>query len=543
MTSPLRTLLAMIREGAALQEGPILTFVEARPDGGLATETRSYAELLERGQRIAGALIAEGMQPGDSFAIILRNHPEFVDAMVGSEIAGTVFVPVDPRTRGDKLAYMLRFSRCRGAIVSRALIEHLRPLLGSLPDLRWVWVIDAATAENDQEGPFLPLATKLAAAEPAATAEPRPLDAPMQMLFTSGTTGDPKAILAPYARFAEVASLGPVIGLEPGDRLYTGLSLTHANAQLITLGNALAGRLPLVVSRQFTKSRLWEIVAQYGCTSFNLLGGMATAIFAEPPGPFDRAHKVRFVLSAGMPATMWEAFEERFGVRVFEFFGAAEGGLTLNPPGTGPVGSIGKAPRGVVCEILDEDDQVVAAGVEGEICFRNADGTVAPVRYFGNPEASAAKTRGGWFRTGDIGWKDAEGWIFFSHRAGQSIRRNGDFVNARAIEAAIAAMSGVADVYVYGVATADNAPGEKEVVAAIVPGEGWGEASTIFAACARDLGSTSVPSIVQILDEIPKTASEKPQDRHLIAMLSASDAKTFDKNGPVKVQMKERELQ
>ena len=541
MTPPLRTLLAMVRDGAALQEGPILTFVEARPDGDLATETRTYAELVDRGQRIAGALVAEGMQPGDSFAIILRNHPEFVDAMVGSEIAGTVFVPIDPRTRGDKLVYMLRFSRCRGAIVSRALVDHLRSLLGLLPDLEWVWVIDAV--DNDRDGPFELLATKLATAESIATVEPRSLDAPMQMLFTSGTTGDPKAILAPHARFAEVASLGPVIGLEPGDRLYTGLSLTHANAQLITLGNALAGRLPLVISRQFTKSRLWEIVAQYGCTSFNLLGGMATAIFAEPPGPFDRAHKVRFVLSAGMPAAMWRAFEERFGVRIFEFFGAAEGGLTLNPPGAGPVGSIGKAPPGAVCEILDEDDQMVAAGVEGEICFRKDDGTVAPVHYFDNPEASTAKTRGGWFRTGDIGWKDAEGWIFFSHRAGQSIRRNGDFINARAIEASIAAMPGVADVYVYGVATADNAPGEKEVVAAIVPGQGWGEASIVFGACARDLGSTSVPSIVQILDEIPKTASEKPQDRHLIAMLSADDAKTFDKNGPVKVQMKERELQ
>lgn len=536
MTASVRTLLAMVRDGATLYEGPILTFVEALPNGGLLEETRSYAELLDNGRRIAGALNAEGMRPGDSFAIILRNHPEFVDAMVGSEIASAVFVPVDPRTRGDKLAYMLRFSRCRGAVVSRMLVEHLRPLLPSLPDLQWVWVIDA----DEDDAPFQPLAAKLAAAEPHAIAEPRPLQAPMQMLFTSGTTGDPKAILAPHARFAEVAAMGSVLGLEPGDRLYTGLSLTHANAQLITLGNALAGRLPLVISRQFTKSRLWEIVARYGCTSFNLLGGMATAVFAEPSGPFDRAHRVRHVLSAGMPAAMWRAFEDRFGVQIFEFFGAAEGGLTLNPPGAGPVGSIGRAPAGMVCEILDEEDRAVAPCVEGEICFRRADGTVAPVCYFGNPEASAAKTRGGWFRTGDVGWKDADGWNFFSHRAGQSIRRNGDFINARAIEAAIAAMPGVADVYVYGVPTTENAPGEKEVVAAVVPGEGWQHVSAIFEACARDLGTASSPSLVQLLDEIPKTASEKPQDRHLVSMLSACGGRTFNRNGPTTVQVKGR---
>jgi len=537
MTAPLRTLLTMVRDGAARYEGPILTFVEARPDGGLREETRSYAELLDRGRRFAGALTAEDMRPGDSFAIILRNHPEFVEAMVGSEIAGAVFVPIDPRTRGDKLAYMLRFARCRGAIVSHDQVDHLRPLLGSLPDLQWVWVIDADIAD----GPFQSLAAMLTGVRPVADPEPRPLDAPMQMLFTSGTTGDPKAILAPHARFAQVAALGPLLGLEPGDRLYTGLSLTHANAQLISLGNALAGRLPLVLSRQFTKSRLWEIVGRYGCTSFNLLGGMATAIFAEPPGPFDREHKVRFVLSAGMPAAMWLAFEARFGVRIFEFFGAAEGGLTLNPPDAGPAGSIGKAPPGAVCEILDEDDHAVAAGVEGEICFRNADGTVAPVRYFCNPDASVAKTRGGWLRTGDIGWKDAEGWLYFSHRAGQSIRRNGDFINARAIEAAIAALPGVADVYVYGVATIDNAPGEKEVVAAVVPDEGWRDASDILEACARALGPGHAPSLVQLLDEIPKTASEKPQDRHLIALLAACSGRLFDRNGPTTVKIKERE--
>ena len=258
-------------------------------------------------------------------------------------------------------------------------------------------------------------------------------------------------------------------------------------------------------------------------------------------------HRVNATTGADSPGVgaggMLEGSRTMSKVLLVCTFGAAEGGLTLNPPGAGPVGSIGKAPPGAVCEILDEDDQVVGPGVEGEICFRRTDGSVAPVRYFGNPEASAAKTRGGWFRTGDIGWKDAEGWIYFSHRAGQSIRRNGDFINARAIEAAIAAMPGVADVYVYGVATVDNAPGEKEVVAAIVPGEGWRDASAIFEACARDLGSTSVPSIVQILDEIPKTASEKPQDRHLIAMLSGDDPQTFNNHGLMKVRMKERELQ
>lgn len=524
----------MVLDGVtAGQADPIVTFVDIDDTGAFREEARTYADLLDAGKSVAGALRGVGMEEGDAFAIVMRNHPEFVEAMVASEIAGTVFVPIDPRTRGDKLAYMLNFSRCRGAIVSAEVLPHLDAVRDRLANLEWVWVI-GPSVEGRQS-----LVSAQQAFGPVSDALPRPLDKPMQMLFTSGTTGDPKAILAPHARYAAVASLGPLIGLREGDRLYTGLSLTHANAQLITLGNALAGGMPVIISRQFTKSRLWEILTHYGCTTFNLLGGMATAIFAEPDGPFDRRHAVRFVLSAGMPASMWRAFEERFGVQIFEFFGAAEGGLSLNPPGAGPIGSIGKPPMGGICEILSRDGSILPPGEPGEICFRNADGSVAPVNYFGNPEASAAKTKDGWFRTGDIGWKDAEGWLFFSHRDGQSIRRNGDFVDGRAIETAIAAMPGVADAYVYGLSTARNTPGEKEVIAAIVAEQGF-DPATIIPACASALGSANVPTYLQVVKVIPKTASEKPQDRHLAAMLEMNDCELFDRNGKTKWNNQER---
>ncbi len=536
--SALRSPLQMVLDGVATYpDRDVLTFVDVRPDGTLEDEVRTYAGLLTRGRVMAGALRAAGMQEGDAFALVMRNHPEFVDAMVASEIAGTVFVPVDPRTKGSKLSFMLRFADCRGAIVTSDLVSELRPLLPRLPHLRWVWVLGAGAVD----GIFRPLSDVLSKAEPWDDPRPRPLTDPMQMLYTSGTTGDPKAILAPYARFAGVAALGPVIGLTPEDRPYTGLSLTHANAQLITLGNALSMGLRLVISRQFTKSRLWPILHRYGCTMFNLLGGMATAIFAEPPSVHDRGHKVRYVLSAGMPAAMWRAFETRFSLRVFEFYGAAEGGLTLNPPGTGPVGSIGKAPAGSICAILDEDCVEVPAGSQGEICFRNEDGSVAPVAYFCNPEAGAAKIRGGWFHTGDVGFKDADGWVYFCYRAGDSIRRNGDFINAVDIETAVASLPDVADVHVYGVATAMNTPGEKEVVVALVPQPGCEfDPARIFSHCAAALGSTSIPSYVQLVAEIPKTASEKPQARHLIALLGADDAVIFNKEGPCTVAVNGR---
>jgi crotonobetaine/carnitine-CoA ligase len=218
-----------------------------------------------------------------------------------------------------------------------------------------------------------------------------------------------------------------------------------------------------------------------------------------------------------MPLAIWDDFKKRFNVEIYEFYGCAEGGLTLNPPGqAGPAGSIGKAPPTMECTVRDEDDSEVPNGEAGELCFRDADGTCPPVMYFKNPEASAAKTEGGWFRSGDIGHKDADGWIFFDYRAGGGIRRNGDFVNAAFVEKVIAEAPGVADVFVYGVHMPHNAPGEKEVVAAIVNESSGFNTQQIFDLCREKLESNFVPSYLQIIDEIPKTASEKPMERFLL---------------------------
>lgn len=530
MRGDLRSPLQMVRDGAAEQPDlDILTFVDVAADGTVWHEVRTYRDILRNGRAVGAALLAEGMRAGDTFALIMRNHPEFVDAMIGSEIAATVFVPIDPRTRGDRLAYMLRFGGCRGAIVGPEVASAVLAVVGQLPDFEWLWVVgESGGGGGIRRRTMADVLARSADALPLPAAD---LGRPMQILYTSGTTGDPKAILSSYGRFAGIAALGEAVGLRDGDRPYTGLSLTHANAQLMTLGNALAHGLCAVVSRWFTKSRLWDIVRQYECTTFNLLGGMAVAIYAEPVKPAERQHKIRFVLSAGMPANLWEPFASRFGVEIFEFFGAAEGGLTLNPPG-GRAGSIGKAPPGTICRILDADDHECPPGVLGELCFRPVDGDAAPVVYLGDPDASAAKVRGGWFRSGDAGSKDTDGWVYFAHRMTNAIRRNGEFVSASRIEVAIAAIDGVADVCVYGVSTAANAPGEKEVVAAVVrAGVARPDPVAIFARCRAEIGSNGVPTFLQFVREIPKTASEKPQERFLAAMLDDENAELVDGDG------------
>jgi crotonobetaine/carnitine-CoA ligase len=511
---------------------PVLTFECA----GRADETRSYAELHERGNRLAAALIARGLEPGDRFGLMMRNHPAFVEAMIAASITATVFVPIDPRTKGAKLAYTLNNSRARAMVIGDYNLAQLDEIRSQVPEIGFVLALasgeegagaidDFAGVESLDEILSKPVETVGVRLESPA--------APFQIIYTSGTTGDPKGVVMDNARFGSFGLLGAgLFGFTKDDRLYTGLSLTHGNAQAVTLGNAIAMEIPGVISRKFTKSRLWDICRKHGCTTFSLLGGMATAIYSEPRKPDDAKNPVRFVTSAGMPAAIWESFEERFDVKILEWYGAVEGGIAFKPIGQGPVGSFGKPGPGLEMKILDENDRECPPGVPGEICSRPATGDAPKVEYYGNAEASKKKTRGGWLRSGDIGHRDEEGWLFFDYRAGGGIRHNGDFVNPGFVEKVVGEHPDVSDVFVYGIPAASGSPGEKDVVAAIVavPGHTIDPAS-VFAACRAGLEANFVPSYLQVVDEIPKTASEKPQERFLLDAFAPDASGVYSASG------------
>jgi crotonobetaine/carnitine-CoA ligase len=498
-------------------------------DGVRAHEVRTYADLWSNGNRIAAALIAKGMNKGDRFGLMMRNHPEFIETMVAASASGCVFVPIDPRTRGAKLAYTLRNSECRGIICADYALAQVAAVRGELPTLEWIVVLES------REDPGSPTAADVPGAQPFAplldTAEryvdvraDAPLD-PFEIIYTSGTTGDPKGVVCSNGRYVGASAMGYLVGFTPDDRPYNGLSLTHGNAQLITLAPSLVMKLRAVFSRRFTKSRLWDVLREHGCTVFNLLGGMATAIYSEPPKPNDADNPVRVVLSAGMPAELWEAFEKRFNLKILECYGAVEGGLAINPIGVGPIGSFGKPPPTLEMKVVDEQGNECPPGVVGELISRPSTGERVEVEYFKNEEASRKKTHGGWLRSGDMCHRDENGWFYFDFRKGGGIRHNGDFVNAGFVEKVIAEHPQVDDVFVYGVPAASGAPGEKDVVAAVVPVDaGAFDPASVFETCRKGLEPNFVPSYLQVVDEIPKTASEKPQERFLTERF-APDAK------------------
>ena len=512
----------------------VLTFEHVSLDGGATPdEVRSYADLFTNANRIAAWLIARGMQPGDRFVITLRNHPEFVEAMVAASMTGTVFVPVDPRTRADKLAFMVNNSGSRGVICAGYNIDEVRAAEARCPGIEWLLALDEGATAAFPAGrvPAERLAEVLALDVPTVNMAPVTLSSPLNIGYTSGTTGDPKGIVGTTQRFGGTGFMGMVFGYRPDERPYTGLSFTHSNAMTTALCPALHGGYRAVFSRKFTKTKLWDICRRYGCTTFSILGGMATAIYAEPPRADDADNPVRLIISGGMPASLWEAFEQRFGVQLLEIYGASDGGgLAFKPPGVGPIGSFGKPMQGYEMKILDDAGNECPPGVPGEICCRPAPGSAASVdvEYLGNPEASRQKLRAGWNRSGDIGHSDAEGWLYFDYRKGGGIRHNGDFINTGFVEKVVAESALVDDVFVYGVPALSGAPGEKDVVAAIVPRDrDRFDAAALFAHCRQGLEPNFVPGHLQVVDEIPKTASEKPQERFLTERFSRDGEGVF----------------
>jgi len=488
----------------------------------------TYGDLWLNTNKVAAMLKREGVEKGDKFAIMMRNHPEFLYSMTAGTLTGAISVPIDPRTKGKKLKYYLENSEAKILLITADMLSMIEEVIDDLPQVKAVYVTYLPWEEMGSKYPTLN--EVLDGPEESVGNHLEDPTHPMEIIYTSGTTGDPKGVVCSNNRIAQYALLGQMVWqYQEDDVLYTGLSLTHGNAQAVTVVPGLVMERLTVLSERFTKSRLWDISRKFGCTTFSLLGGMASGIYSEPEKPDDGDNPVRFVISAGMPRAIWESFEKRFNLKILEWYAAVEGGFAYKPVGEGPTGSFGKPVPGMLeMKIVDENDNECPPNVVGELVSRPPGGEKAEVEYYKNPDASKNKVRGGWLRSGDMAHTDEEGWFFFDYRKGGGIRHNGDFVHPDFVEKVVAEHPHVTEVAVYGVPAASGAPGEKDVVAAITPLDRSSlDLASIYDKCRKELESNFVPSYIQVLDDIPKTISEKPQERFLIELFENDKDSVF----------------
>lgn len=478
----------------------------------------NYRMLYENSNKIARLFLEKGLTKGDTYAVFMRNHPEFVYAMLAGPVIGAIMVPIDPRSRGDRLRFLLQNSGAKAVVVSGEMLPQLEEVIEQLPDIKLVSVAyrsEQGIATSDR----FPSLNETLEADSWETVSQQIMDVrhPMQIIYTSGTTGDPKGVMIRNNRFGLYNIATRLVWkYKPSDVLYTGLSLTHGNAQAVTLFPCLSTGTKAVLSARFTRTRIWDIARKYGCTSFSLLGGMMAGIFNLPARANDTDNPVKTIISAGTPAAIWETFETRFDVKILEWYAAVEGGFAYKPPGKGPIGSFGKPLPGMMeFKVVDETDNPVPDGEAGELIIKMMRGETK-VDYHGLPDASEEKTRGGWLRTGDLVKKDDKGWYYFQCRKGGELRRAGDFIQPDHIEKVLGEHPDVSEVCVYGIPAASGAPGESDLVAGLAPFEGKTiDPADIFDKCKKDLEPNFIPSYLQVVAEIPKTISEKALGRVL----------------------------
>ena len=501
---------------------PVITF-EAQPH---PDEVLTYSDLVLKGNKLVQTLKENGVGPRDAFSMVMRNHPEMVMGVYAASALRAVMVPIDPRSKGEKLKFQLSNSGSKAVIFSSELMEPMEEALSDLPG-----VAIAGIMYRDEFGvpvsPKYPNLNEILEGAEAPGIDPAGHDTRdfSMIIYTSRTTGNPKGVKKRSDSYNGYILISQMIWqYTPDDTLYTGLSLTRGNALAVTMGPALALSIPAVISRKFTKSRIWDICRHYGCTSFSLLGGMMTGIYAEPPKPNDLDNPIRKAITAGTPVKIWTAFEERFGVQLHEWYAAVEGGFAHNLPGEGPVGSFGKPLEGIIeMKIVREDDSECEPGEIGEIICRAA-ASETEVIYHGNKEASEAKTRGGWLRSGDMAHRDEEGWYYFDYRKGGGLRRQGDFIIPEYVEGVMAEHPHINDICVFGIEASSGAPGESDLVAAVVPTpDVKPDIQDIYGHCIKQLERNSVPSYIQVIEEIPKTISEKNFTRLLIEAFTPDD--------------------
>ncbi len=492
----------LLREKAeANKDRPFLYFYD---------KTFTYKQMDQNANRVANYLLSMGAVPGQKLAIMMKNSPRWLDVFFGAQRIGMCAVPVNIALKGDQLAHIFNHSDARFVCIDHDLIPAFEKIKVKI--INPVQVI----VNLQRAHPDLKLASKYSVLDevydqrwsdkdPGIT--PRQGD-PCLLMYTSGTTGLPKGVPTYYGRTnIRLMSVINRATLRPSDVYFTCLPLFHANALILTVTGALNANARVALSEKFSASRFWDDVRFTGATVFNTIGAIIPILMKQPEKPTDRQHKVRYILSAACPTDMWEAFENRFGVKIIEGYGAVDTGsfLVINF-GQAPVGSMGK-PIGAKYRIVDGEMKDVVPGTQGELIFYAGTKNKRPMEYYKDEKATSSKVTDGWLHTGDLVYADKKGYLYFVGRKTESLRHRGENISAYEVEHAILQYPGILECAVYAV---PSELGEDDVMAAVVPIEGkMLDVKEVYDFLKEHLARFAIPRYFRIMQELPKTETQR----------------------------------
>jgi long-chain acyl-CoA synthetase len=484
---------------------PEKVFLFSQPDGRQFT----YSEFDQAVNRAAAMLAAHGIGKGEVVSLLMPNSVEYLIAYFACWKLGALAGPVNSLLKGHETAFVLNNSEAKAMLVHSEFQERIDSIRNDLPHLKSIITFDdeaAATrefGETDKSGGDFRTPTT---------------DDDAIIIYTSGTTGKPKGCLLSHGNIiANARQISEWLRFTGDDRLLTIMPLFHMNAVSVTTMSALYAGGSTVISPKFSAKRFWHTISDYQITSFGSVATMLSMLLnTYPEGVPEglQTEQLRFAMcgSAPVPAEVMKKFEETFNCPVVEGYGLSESTCrsTFNPPDARRrPGSCG-LPIGNEMKVFDDNDREVADGELGEIVLR---GENILKGYYKNPEATSVAFRNGWFHSGDIGYRDSDGYFFIVDRKTDMIIRGGENIYPREIDEVLYQHPAVAAAATIGVP--DPLYGE-EVAAFVVFKAGEKvSAEELIAYCAERLADYKCPKSIRVVGDIPKGPTGKLLKREL----------------------------
>jgi carnitine-CoA ligase len=467
----------------------------------------TYGELDVAARTWAGALARRGAGAGSHVGTLLSNRFEGHTAMLAIGWLRGVEIPLNTAYVARMLQYALDLADVSILVTESQFLERILAVAPDVPLLRTLLVVDA---DDDRrratpDGPeIVGLAELLEGVEPATDlAGPRDRDTAC-LMFTSGTTGPSKAVIAPWGLVVQNWTWVPDDIIDPGDGLYCPMPLFH-NSGRGAFNFAVYRGARLVLRDRFSASSFWSDVREHRCRVAATVGPMTALLWSAPPGPDDADNPLESVVCGPMIPDI-EAFKVRFGVRATTTYGQTEIGCPLSSGWEAvPPASCGKLRTDYPwpeVRIADEFDEPVARGTVGEMLVRTEAPWAMNLGYFKMPEQTAAAWRNGWFHTGDAFTQDDEGNFFFVDRMRDTIRRRGENISSFEVEQSIGEHPDVLDVAAFAVPAE---LGEDEVmVAVIVRDPAAFDPADLVRFLAGRVTRFMIPRYVEVVDDFPR---------------------------------------
>lgn len=486
----------------------------------------TWPEAMAEATQRAALLLAERRPGPFHVGVLADNVPEFVHWLSAAALAGATVVGINPTRRGAELARDIAHTECQFLIVEPSYRELLDGLdLGPVLGDDRLWTLD-------DPGYHERLATHAGAdldtVDAALAANGRTVgpDDLYLLVFTSGTSGAPKAVKCTQGRLARIGGIVAMgFGFGPDTACYLSMPLFHSNALMAGWCPAVAGGATTVLRRKFSASAFLDDVRRYGVTYANYVGKPLAYILATPEQPDDADNPLRIVFGNEAADDDIRRFGERFGCTVIDGYGSSEGGANISRTPDTPPGSLGPAgtdnvvldpDTGAECPVAVFDEHGALTNAEaaiGELVARRGDAQFEG--YWNNPEAEAERRRDGMYWTGDLAYKDAAGFVYFAGRSSEWLRVDGENLAVAPIERILLRHPDVAMAAVYAVP--DPVVGDQCMAALVLrPGatfdaDGFGR----FLAEQADLGTKAAPRLVRVTAELPATQTNKVLKRRL----------------------------